>query len=339
MSDGDGNSNSNVAATAVDDSIAPTLDLGILNRWRGRRREKADTIGAQPVEFLRATLDQPWFDDLRIGAPLPCAWHWIFFLEAAPGRALGRDGHPLRGDFLPPVALPRRMWAGGRLEFAAPICIGEELRRVSTVADIARKTGRSGELCFVTVRHQFFSGSRLKMSEQHDIVYREDPAPAAPGGQDSPPPAASPSPGGEDSPSPAAPASPSPSPAADTDAATGIIDSADTVARITPTPVMLFRYSALTFNSHRIHYDADYCRQVEGFPGPVVHGALTATFLAGLAAQHSGRLPRRFAYRALRPLYAGAPVILSARQQGGGLQLQAADARGRLAMTAEMELA
>ena len=311
MSDGD--------AAAVE----PTLDLGILNRWRGRRREKADTIGAQPVEFLRATLDQPWFDDLRIGAPLPCAWHWIFFLEAAPGRALGRDGHPLRGDFLPPVALPRRMWAGGRLEFAAPIRIGEELRRVSTVADIARKTGRSGELCFVTVRHQFFSGSRLKMSEEHDIVYRGDPAPAA---------SPSPSPGGEDSSPPAA--SPSPSPAT-----TGIIDSADTVARITPTPVMLFRYSALTFNSHRIHYDADYCRQVEGFPGPVVHGSLTATFLAGLAAQHSGALPRRFAYRALRPLYAGAPVTLSARQQGRGLQLQAADARGRLAMTAEMELA
>ena len=320
MSDGDSNSDGDAAAGAVDGSIAPTLDLDILNRWRGRRREKADTIGAQPVEFLRATLDQPWFDDLRIGAPLPCAWHWIFFLEAAPGRALGRDGHPLRGDFLPPVALPRRMWAGGRLEFAAPICIGEELRRVSTVADIARKTGRSGELCFVTVRHQFFSGSRLKMTEQHDIVYREDPAPGAPGGEDSPP---------------VAPASPSPT----VDTTTGIIDSADTVARITPTPVMLFRYSALTFNSHRIHYDADYCRQVEGFPGPVVHGALTATFLAGLAAQHSGALPRRFAYRALRPLYAGAPVTLSARQQGGGLQLQAADARGRLAMTAEMELA
>ncbi|MDD9811159.1 MAG: MaoC family dehydratase N-terminal domain-containing protein [Gammaproteobacteria bacterium] len=314
MSDGDGNSDGDAAA------VAPTLDLDILNRWRGRRRERDDTIGAQPVEFLRATLDQPWFDDLRIGAPLPCAWHWIFFLEAAPGRALGRDGHPLRGDFLPPVALPRRMWAGGRLEFAAPICIGEELRRVSTVADIARKTGRSGELCFVTVRHQFFSGSRLKMTEQHDIVYREDPAPGAPGGEDSPP---------------VAPASPSPT----VDTTTGIIDSADTVARITPTPVMLFRYSALTFNSHRIHYDADYCRQVEGFPGPVVHGALTATFLAGLAAQHSGALPRRFAYRALRPLYAGAPVTLSARQQGGGLQLQAADARGRLAMTAEMELA
>ena len=324
MSDGDGNGDGD-AAGAVDGSIEPTLDLDILNRWRGRRREKADTIGAQPVEFLRATLDQPWFDDLRIGAPLPCAWHWIFFLEAAPGRALGRDGHPLRGDFLPPVALPRRMWAGGRLEFAAPICIGEELRRVSTVADIARKTGRSGELCFVTVRHQFFSGSRLKMSEEHDIVYREDPAPGAPGGEDSAVPAASPSPspGGEDS----------------SPATTGIIDSADTVARITPTPVMLFRYSALTFNSHRIHYDADYCRQVEGFPGPVVHGSLTATFLAGLAAQHSGALPRRFAYRALRPLYAGAPVTLSARQQGGGLQPQAADARGRLAMTAEMELA
>jgi len=328
MSDGDSNSDGDAAAGAVDGNIAPTLDLGILNRWRGRRRERDDTIGAQPVEFLRATLDQPWFDDLRIGAPLPCAWHWIFFLEAAPGRALGRDGHPLRGDFLPPVALPRRMWAGGRLEFAAPICIGEELRRVSTVADIARKTGRSGELCFVTVRHQFFSGSRLKMSEEHDIVYREDPAPGAPGTpgeQDS-------SPAASASPSPAAPASPSP-------ATTGIIDSADTVARITPTPVMLFRYSALTFNSHRIHYDADYCRQVEGFPGPVVHGALTATFLAGLAAQHCGALPRRFAYRALRPLYAGATVILSARQQGGGLQLQAADARGRLAMTAEMELA
>lgn len=303
------------AAVAVNESAAavePTLDIDILNRWRGRRRESADIIRAQPAAFMRATLDVPWFAESRfeVGDPLPHAWHWLYFLDAKPRGELGRDGHPLRGEFLPPVALPRRMWAGGRIEFIRPMRIGDAIRRASTVADIARKTGRSGELCFVTLRHEFFRDDAPVMREEHDIVYREDPAPNAP--------------------------TPTPAP----DATDADSTAADAAIRITPTPVMLFRYSALTFNSHRIHYDADYCRDVEGFPGPVVHGPLTATLLAGMAAKQSGaRALKRFAYRAVSPLYADAPFDICARKNAGGLQLHAANARGELAMRAEAELA
>jgi len=304
-----------------DAGVESTLDLDALNRWRGRRRESTDVIRAQPARFMRATIDQDWYGaSMEVGDELPCAWHWLYFLDAARIEALGRDGHPLRGDFMPPVALPRRMWAGGRIEFIEMIRIGDTIRRISTVTDIARKTGRSGELCFVTIRHEFFRGDATVMIEEQDIVYREDPAPG-----DSPSPASSPS-----------PSSPAPSLPTVTDTSTVV----NTVIHITPTPVMLFRYSALTFNSHRIHYDADYCRAVEGFPGPVVHGSLTATLLAGLAAQHGGDArPRRFAYRAVSPLYADAPVTLSAREQDAGVRLQAANARGELAMTAQMEFA
>jgi len=300
--------------TATVTTVEPTLDIDILNRWRGRRREMRDTIRAQPAEFMRATIDQPWYGESRfeVGHELPCAWHWLYFLDAKPLGELSRDGHALRGDFMPPVKLPRRMWAGGRIEFVEPICIGERLRRVSTVADIARKTGRSGELCFVTVRHELFRADATVMIEEHDIVYREDPRPG-------------------DSPSPASSPSLSPSPST-------VTDTADTVIRITPTPVMLFRYSALTFNSHRIHYDADYCRQVEGFPAQVVHGPLTATLLANLAEAHVGRAPRRFAYRALSPLYADSPFTIEARDGDGDLQLCAINAKGQPAMTAQAAL-
>lgn len=286
--------------------VGETLDPDLLGRWRGRRRELTDTIRAQPVALMRATLDQPPRAP-QTGDPLPCAWHWLFFLEAAPHSQLGRDGHPLRGDFLPPVALPRRMWAGGRLQLVEPLTIGETVRRRSTVTDITRKTGRSGELCFVTVRHEFFGDgqSTLKMAEEHDIVYRQAPGPDAPA---APPPA--PEPG-----------------------------EADAGRRITPTAVMLFRYSALTFNSHRIHYDLEYCRRVEGFPGLVVHGSLTATLLAGLAAEHGGGAAfTGFEFRAVSPLYAGQPLTLSVKRRHRQLRLWAANNRGQLAMTATVSL-
>jgi len=162
-----------------DAGVESTLDLDALNRWRGRRRESTDVIRAQPARFMRATIDQDWYGaSMEVGDELPCAWHWLYFLDAARIEALGRDGHPLRGDFMPPVALPRRMWAGGRIEFIEMIRIGDTIRRISTVTDIARKTGRSGELCFVTIRHEFFRGDATVMIEEQDIVYRERPGAA-----------------------------------------------------------------------------------------------------------------------------------------------------------------
>lgn len=279
-----------------------------LRAWLGRTRDVRDTIRAQPAEFLRATLEQTQIANaaaLTSGATLPPCWHWLFFLEAAPPSGLGRDGHAARGEFLPPVALPRRMWAGGRLEFAEPLRIGENIVRKSAIKDIQEKTGRSGELCFVTVRHEFFGedGGACKMSEEHDIVYRED-APKSPISQGAPKP-----------------------PAAPQDASERI--------EITADAVMLFRYSALTFNSHRIHYDADYCREVENYPAQVVHGPLIATMLAGVAAKSAGGALRKFSYRAVSPLFAAQPFSIAMKKlQNGELEIWAANARGELAMSA-----
>lgn len=286
-----------------------TLDIDVLRGWIGRQRSVTDVIRPEPVARMRATLDQPGAAP-RDGEPLPHAWHWLFFLDAAPLQMLDRDGHAARGEFLPPVALPRRMWAGGRLRFIEPIRIGESIHKQSTIKDIVRKTGRAGELCFVTVRHEFRCRSTLKMTEEHDIVYRQDHDKNAPTPT---PPAAS--------------------------------ESADARAQITPTPVMLFRYSALTFNSHRIHYDVEYCREVEGFPGLVVHGPLTATFLAGLAGEHCDKAApggfalaefalAEFEFRAVSPLFGNQPFTIAVKKHAGQLQLWAANARGELAMSA-----
>ena len=159
-----------------------TLDPEVLRRWIGKQHSVTDVIHPQPVARMHATLDRPGATP-QPGDPLPHAWHWLFFHEAAPLRELGRDGHAARGEFLPPVALPRRLWAGGRLKFSEPIRIGESINKRSDIKSVVRKTGRTGELCFVTVRHEFLCGSTLKMTEEHDIVYREDHdknAPAAP---------------------------------------------------------------------------------------------------------------------------------------------------------------
>ena len=281
----------------------PTLDYDILRRWIGKQRSVTDTIRPQPVALMRATLDQPATAPQQ-GDPLPYAWHWLFFLEAAPLRELDRDGHAARGNFLPPVALPRRMWAGGRLRFIEPIRIGERITRQSTIKNVVRKSGRSGELCFVTVAHEFIYGSILKMSEQHDIVYRQDPD--------------------ENAPAPTPPAVP---------------ENLDKSIRLTPTSIMLFRYSALTFNSHRIHYDLDYCRNVERYSGLVVHGPLTATLLAGMASDHYGDIKLSgFEFRAISPLFADQQLTIASKQtsdsNGRQLKLWGANPRGEIGMTA-----
>jgi len=282
-----------------DTEIEPTLDLDKLSHWLGKQQSISDTIRTQPVAFMRDTLDLP-ASDPQPGDPLPHAWHWLFFLDAAPLRQLSRDGHAARGGFLPPVALPRRMWAGGRLRFLEQITIGEKITRVSTIKDIARKTGRSGELCFVTVQHQYISGSTLKLWEEHDIVYREDPV--------------------ENETLPDPPTAP---------------QHADHAATICPSSIMLFRYSALTFNGHRIHYDLDYCRQVEGYPGLIVHGPLTATLLIGMAGDYcSNAWISTFEFRAVSPLFDDQPFTIALEKQDQQLTLWAANSKGKLAMSA-----
>jgi len=281
----------------------PTLDPEILGRWIGHSETVAEPIAVKQARLMQTTLDRE--ASLSEGDALPALWHWIYFFPVeVPLSGLGRDGHPKLGGFLPPVALPRRMWAGGRLSFAAPLQLGESVERHSTIRSVAVKEGRSGPLCFVTVEHRYHAAGEPRMVEEHDIVYREDPSPDAP--------------------------APKPKPAPG--------DSAwRQEARATP--VQLFRYSALTFNGHRIHYDRDYCRDVEGYPGLVVHGPLTGTLLAELAQAESGRSLAAFTFRALSPLFDTAAFVLAGRPEGDGATLWAETPEGGLAMTAEATFA
>jgi len=284
-----------------------TLDETVLSRWIGNREEKKDRIDVKPANFLKATLNHDR-EDYKEGDNLPPAWHWMYFLEASPMNQLGRDGHPALGNFLPPVALPRRMWAGGCLRFHHPITIGEDLVKNSVISNIARKSGRSGELCFVTVKHQYFAGAVLKLEEDHDIVYRGDSATAS--GNNEPPTA----PGGE-----------------------------DLFTTIDPTPTLLFRYSALTFNGHRIHYDLDFCRNVEGYPGLVVHAPLTVTLALDLARKYFAERRPDVEFTALQvrmisPLFHDKPFTLHLKEQGNQCDLWAANPDGNLAMRATLEL-
>jgi len=277
-----------------------TLDETVLKSWVGRSETGTDVIDPGRARLMQATLDRE--PTLQEGDGLPPLWHWVYFPQPVRLKALGRDGHPELGGFVPPVALPRRMWAGGRFEYSEPVRLGERLMKTSAVRDVVVKQGRSGTLCFVTLHHDFVGDEgKLRFSEEHDIVYRENPMPGA------------------------AAAEPPQAPA-----------GGAWVSKVEPSPVLLFRYSALTFNAHRIHYDRDYCRKVEGYPGLVVHGPLIATLLADLAArQRPARALRAFSFRAIAPLFDDAPFVLRGKPDSDGvLELWAETPRGRLAMTA-----
>jgi 3-methylfumaryl-CoA hydratase len=263
--------------------------------WIGRRETARETIDAGRIAALAATFDRD-----PPGPHVPPGWHWAFFNPAAKARDLGRDGHPKRGGFLPPVDLPRRMWAGGRLEFRAPLPVGEAATRVSTIAKVEEKSGRSGRLAFVTVAHEISAQGRVCVAEEHDIVYREDPVPGAP--------------------APVPPQAPAEA------AWTRATDAG---------PTMLFRYSALTFNGHRIHYDRSYATEVEGYAGLIVHGPLLATLLMDLAVERTGRALTRFAFRAQAPVVDTAPFALCGTPEGAGAKLWVRRADGAQAMAAE----
>jgi 3-methylfumaryl-CoA hydratase len=282
---------------------AATLDFDQLRRWIGRQEVVHDTITAFPVAALAATLDHDDAEPLA-GDALPPLWHWLYFLPRARQSQLGADGHPQRGGFLPPVALPRRMWAGGRLEFPGTLRLGDAVTRTSTVADVTLKEGRSGKLVFVLVRHEIAGPDGIAVTEEQDIVYRGPPAP------------------GESAPAPR----PAPEDAA---------WRRDIVAD----DVLLFRYSALTFNGHRIHYDRRYVTQQEGYPGLVVHGPLLATLLADLLRRNAASQLAAFRFRAASPVFDTDPFAVCGRAEGNVAALWVRKADGTLAMEAEALLA
>lgn len=267
--------------------------------WIGRSEVSTEAIAPERVAALAATLDLETAPAPR--EALPPGWHWLFFNPFARRSGLGEDGHPRRGGFLPPIPLPRRMWAGGRLDYLAAIPVGAVVERRSEITAIDRKLGKRGELVFVTVRHLLTAGGATCLSEEQDIVYR---APAAPG-------------------TPA----PRPEPAP---------EGATAGEEVRPDPVLLFRYSALTANGHRIHYDLPYAREQEGYPNLVVHGPLTATLLQGFARRcRGGARLARFAFRGVSPLFVDRPFRLEAAPEGDALRLWARGPEGELAMQAE----
>lgn len=280
------------------------VDAQHLRSWIGRSETSVDQITSTPLARLAATLER---DDLVVGpgCEVPPLWHWLYCTPRTRRRELGADGHARLGGFLPPVPLPLRMWAGGRLQFHRALQLGDEVTRESRIEDVTLKHGRSGPLAFVCVRHELRNAYGVAIVEEHDIVYRERRATTAPA-------ALVPAPHDE------------------------------AFAReIVPDAVLLFRYSALTFNGHRIHYDYRYARDVEGYPGLVVHGPLIATLLLDLVQRNlPDAVIRRFEFRATRPLFDIHPFSVCARPEGAsGLVLWARDHEGWLAMQARAELA
>lgn len=285
------------------------IDLRALQPWLERESHATDCVAAPLAARMAALLDQPeqgWSD----GDAIPASWYVMLFGPTQPQSTLGADGHPPKGGLLPPVPWPRRMFAGRRVGFEGALRIGDRVTRHSRVTAITAKQGRSGPLCLVTLRHTLHTARGLAVTEEQDVVYR--PAPP-PGGA-----ACAPS---------AAPHAAPPREAAGT-------------RTLVPDNTLLFRYSAVAYNAHRIHYDEAYAREVEGYPGLVVNGGLSTLLLWRLAEHACGTALRRSATRNLRPLFAGRPLTLNVGQvQGGQAAAWVLDDQGAVAIEAELELA
>lgn len=272
------------------------MDIDQLRRWIGRQETSSELVTEAMVGRFKATFDLE--GATMNGEAAPVMIHLCVAPPAAPTAGLGVDGHPARGGFLPPVPLPRRMWAGGAFKFEGDIRVGDLVARHSTIRDVTLKEGRTGPLCFVIVDHRVESGGRLVIEERQDIVYR-----------------------GIDTPGGGTRKAPEPAP-----------HGAHRML-VAPSAPLLFRYSALTFNSHRVHYDVPYLEE-EAYPGRVVHGPLQATQLVRFAEQVRGARPKRFDFRSLSPLFDIADYTLNAVEEEGGLRLWTSYADGPVAMEA-----
>jgi 3-methylfumaryl-CoA hydratase len=279
------------------DAVAEKLDIDHLRQWIGRSTEASDIVTAQLVKGLRATLFQE-IGEPKAGDPAPFTTHWCLAQPVFPMSQLGPDGHPTRGGFLPPVPLPRRMWAGGELEFVDALRVGDDAKRTSRISDVTMKTGSTGVLCFVSVEHTITTPRGTAIRERQDIVYRDMSGAT-----------------------PAASTKPVPPPTAKHRES----HMAD--------PVLLFRYSALTFNGHRIHYDRDYVTKIEGYPGLVFHGPMQAALIVEFAAKlHGGTPPKKLGYRGVQPLFEGSEFSVNANDDGAGMELWTANSQGQPTM-------
>ena len=278
------------------------MGSGEATTWIGRQETRQDDITRSPAVRLAATLGNLTTSYHARSDRLPPLWHWLYFLDATPRDEIGPDGHAAKGGFLPPIALPRRMYAGGRFTFQGQLQFGKPANKQSTIASVSEKRGRSGPLAFVTVRHEIFQDEVIATTEEHDIVYREAADPTVP-------------------------------PPLPPQAERRVVSE----TRLKPDEVMLFRFSALTFNGHRIHYDFPYVTRTEGYPGLIVHGPLIAMLLFEAARMAKpDRLPAGFSFRAISPFFCGPELrLVQVECENDALALEARTLDDRLVMTSE----
>ena len=272
--------------------------------WIGSKEHRSDDITTSSVQAILNVLDDMSTIFVN-GDRLPPLWHWFFFLPRAPMSQIGSDGHPQRGGFLPPVSLPRRMFAGARMRFHNHLIIGQPATRDGEVIDVQEKHGGTGTLVFVTVRYRVMQSGKLCVEEEQDIVYREPGGPVT-----------------------------APTPVSGVPRAS----AGAWVQTVTPTPVLLFRFSAITFNSHRIHYDRPYAMQEENYPGLVVHGPLIATLLMDMVRRNTNRMVAGYTFRGRSPLFDTQPFHMVGHLSGNTVTLEAQGPDGTSCMTATAEL-
>jgi 3-methylfumaryl-CoA hydratase len=278
--------------------MTTAIDMDYLRAWVGREQRVAEILSPFPARAIAAMLDHSTLPD--VGDPLAPSWHWLYFLDTPTTASTDTDGHPRKGEFLPPVPLPRRMWAAGSLDIVQPLRLGLLAEKCSTIRSVELKSGKTGALVFVGIDHQIRQNDLICVREEQTLVYR-----AMPHERTAPP-----------------------------QGGAGPMD-ADWSQIFEPNPVLLFRFSALTFNAHRIHYDRDYATREEFYPGLVVHAPLLATLLLDLVSHQNPGMPlSQFRFRAVHPTFDLGSVRLHGKREGNHVTLWSADHQNCVGMRA-----